>query len=113
MGYGFLKLEGLKLPDFADFLSDLISEECEERCLRNCSCLAYSYSSGIGCMVWYGRILDVQEFSISGQELFLRLAEAELGNSSTPHNLLAQILGNFRTQSKDPRFLLNFFFSAA
>ena len=52
MGDGFLKLEGLKLPDFADFLSDLTSEECEERYLTNCSCVAYSYASGIDRMVW-------------------------------------------------------------
>lgn len=89
-GDGFLKLEGLKLPDFADFLSDVSSEECEESCLRNCSCVVYSYTSGIGCMVWHGSILDVQEFSIGGEKLFLRLAEVELGNSSTPPNLLAQ-----------------------
>lgn len=78
MGDGFLKLEGIKLPDFADFLSDVASKECQERCLGNCSCVAYSYTSGIGCMVWYGSILDAQEFSIGGQKLFLRLI------SSTP-----------------------------
>ena len=81
---------GLKLPDFADFLSDVSSEEGEESYLRNCSCVVYSYTSGIGCMVWHGSILDVQEFSIGGEKLFLRLAEVELGNSSTPPNLLAQ-----------------------
>ena len=89
-GDEFLKLVGLKLPDFADFLSDVSSEEGEESCLRNCSCVVYSYTSGIGCMVWHGSILDVQEFSIGGEKLFLRLAEVELGNSSTPPNLLAQ-----------------------
>ncbi|KAK6289320.1 hypothetical protein POUND7_000861 [Theobroma cacao] len=46
---GFLKLERTKVPDFAEWLATL-EDKCKDQCLNNCSCIAYAYDPGIGCM---------------------------------------------------------------
>ncbi|PKI31575.1 hypothetical protein CRG98_048033 [Punica granatum] len=46
---GFHKLSNMKVPDSAVWLSDEESK-CPIRCLSNCSCKAYAYDSGIGCL---------------------------------------------------------------
>lgn len=64
---GFLKLQMLKVPDFADGSSlTLSSETCRSRCLENCSCAAYSYDADIGCMSWTGNLVDIQQFKNGG-----------------------------------------------
>lgn len=77
---GFVAVKSVKLPDFADFLRVVDnSETCEDSCLSNCSCTAYAYVSGIGCLVWNGELLDVQHFTKGGHTLFIRLAHSDLG----------------------------------
>uniref|UniRef100_A0A7N0UZY7 Protein kinase domain-containing protein n=1 Tax=Kalanchoe fedtschenkoi TaxID=63787 RepID=A0A7N0UZY7_KALFE len=44
---GFLRLQMMKAPDFPE----------------NCSCLAYAYDIGIGCMTWSQELIDLQRFS--------------------------------------------------
>ncbi|OIT07711.1 g-type lectin s-receptor-like serinethreonine-protein kinase sd1-29 [Nicotiana attenuata] len=51
---------------------------CKEWCLNNCSCAAYAYLDGINCMVWTAQLMDVQQFSYDGADLFVRLAFSEL-----------------------------------
>ncbi|KAM4101896.1 hypothetical protein ACB094_05G180400 [Castanea mollissima] len=56
---GFLKLKRMKVPDFAD--SSLAQEDyCKQHCLENCSCIAYAYDSGTGCMSWTRSLIDTQ-----------------------------------------------------
>lgn len=86
---GFLKLEDVKLPDFADRLS-LDNKNCEKYCSQNCSCTGYAYVTGIGCMVWSGDLVDIQLLS-QGSKLHLRLAGSELGTM----NFLIPSLLNF------------------
>ncbi|KAM3251780.1 G-type lectin S-receptor-like serine/threonine-protein kinase [Capsicum annuum] len=74
----FLKFSGLKLPDLAAIFRLDSASECESLCLNNCSCTAYAYVAGIRCMVWSGDLLDMQDYSNSGEDLFLRLAYSEL-----------------------------------
>lgn len=77
---GFLKLEGVKLPDLSDWDQNVESiNACEQTCLANCSCKAYSYATGIGCLKWGVDLKDIYMFSIGGDDLFLRLAGSELG----------------------------------
>ncbi|KAJ6925630.1 hypothetical protein NC651_010129 [Populus alba x Populus x berolinensis] len=52
--------------------------ECRNECLSNCSCIAYSYYKGIGCMLWTRSLIDIQKFSYGGADLYLRLAYSEL-----------------------------------
>ncbi|KAF8411259.1 hypothetical protein HHK36_003806 [Tetracentron sinense] len=76
---GFFKLEMMKVPDSANWLSAEDVVECEKQCLRNCSCVAFAYDSGIGCMSWSGNLIDTQKFSKAGVDLHIRVAYSELG----------------------------------
>ncbi|KAL8153680.1 hypothetical protein V2J09_011440 [Rumex salicifolius] len=78
---GFLKLSRMKLPDVYYYLDDENNERCQDWCLANCSCSAFSFVNGIGCLVWTGDLIDLQKFSVSGEDLFVRLAHSELNGS--------------------------------
>ncbi|KAI9198004.1 hypothetical protein LWI28_008433 [Acer negundo] len=74
---GFLKLGMMKVPDFAE-RSSVPEVKCREQCLNNCSCIAYAYDAGIGCMTWRDNLIDLQKFSSGGTDLYIRVADAEL-----------------------------------
>nr|XP_023929729.1 G-type lectin S-receptor-like serine/threonine-protein kinase At1g11330 [Quercus suber] len=74
----FQTMNMMKVPDFADFSSD-IEADCKQRCLQNCSCTAYAFVSGTGCMSWTGSLIDAQKFSSSGVDLNVRVANTKLG----------------------------------
>ncbi|XP_028063475.1 S-locus-specific glycoprotein S6-like [Camellia sinensis] len=79
---GFRKLPGLKLPESSYFLVDMTKMslvDCKEACLRNCTCVAFSLTSVSGCVVWFGELLDMKEFSEHGQDLYIRMAASDLG----------------------------------
>ncbi|KAK3416716.1 hypothetical protein EUGRSUZ_H02483, partial [Eucalyptus grandis] len=70
----FMKMSHMKLPNSATYLPDPAdAEECQSWCLSNCSCSAYSYVNGIGCMVWSEELIDIQQFTTAGEDLFIRL----------------------------------------
>ncbi|GFQ03742.1 g-type lectin s-receptor-like serine/threonine-protein kinase at1g11330 [Phtheirospermum japonicum] len=49
-------------------------------CLRNCSCLAYAYDPGIGCMFWNDSLIDVQRFPRdAGSDFYIRVAYSLVG----------------------------------
>ncbi|KAI3870206.1 hypothetical protein MKX03_025802, partial [Papaver bracteatum] len=87
---GFKILESVKVPDNAIVSLLLISllEDCKMICLRNCSCFAYSYDIGIGCMTWDENLVDIQQFAQRGTDLYIRLAPSDidlaLKNSTNP-----------------------------
>ncbi|XP_022742993.1 G-type lectin S-receptor-like serine/threonine-protein kinase At1g11330 isoform X2 [Durio zibethinus] len=74
---GFLKVKMMKVPDFAEW-SPSSEDKCEERCLNNCSCVAYAYDAGIGCMTWSENLIDMQQMSRGGIDLYIRLEHSEL-----------------------------------
>ncbi|KAL0012776.1 hypothetical protein SO802_007884 [Lithocarpus litseifolius] len=74
---GFLKLNTMKVPDFADW-SQALEADCRQQCLKNCSCIAYAYDTGIGCMSWTGSLIDSQKFSSAGVDLYIRVAYSDL-----------------------------------
>ncbi|GKV19160.1 hypothetical protein SLEP1_g29454 [Rubroshorea leprosula] len=74
---GFLKLEMMKVPDFAQ-QSSYTEDECRNWCLNSCSCIAYAYDVNIGCMSWNGTLIDIQKFPSGGMDLYNRLAYSEL-----------------------------------
>ncbi|XP_059635596.1 putative G-type lectin S-receptor-like serine/threonine-protein kinase At1g61610 [Cornus florida] len=76
---GFLAVEGLKFPDYADTVTVKNISECQTKCLTNCSCIAYAYLEGIDCMIWGGDLLDVERLEEGGGTLYVRVAESELG----------------------------------
>ncbi|CAA3031000.1 G-type lectin S-receptor-like serine threonine-kinase At4g27290 isoform X1 [Olea europaea subsp. europaea] len=66
--HDFIKFSGLKLPDTPDSLvnTSMNLEECREKCLKNCSCIAYANSDidrrGTGCILWFNNLVDIREF---------------------------------------------------
>ncbi|KAL7216904.1 hypothetical protein ACSBR1_028765 [Camellia fascicularis] len=83
-GDGFLKYSRVKLPDTQNswFNVSMTLEECGALCLENCSCMAYANldirEGGTGCLLWYGHLIDIREFSEGGQDLYVRMASSEL-----------------------------------
>ncbi|PKA63685.1 G-type lectin S-receptor-like serine/threonine-protein kinase B120 [Apostasia shenzhenica] len=77
---GFFLMPGVKLPDLSDWDPVSLNEsQCKQSCSTNCSCKAYSFVTGIGCLVWARDLVDIHIFSTGGNDLYLRLAGEELG----------------------------------
>nr|BAJ89977.1 predicted protein [Hordeum vulgare subsp. vulgare] len=70
--------------------------ECEQLCLSNCSCTAYSFGTG-GCSMWHGGLLNVEQHQIDdassgdGEILYVRLAAKGFGTRK--NNTVVIILG--------------------
>jgi hypothetical protein len=83
-GEGFLKFASMKLPDTQNAVFDgsMSLQECEVACKDNCSCTAYANPNisggGVGCLQWFGELIDVRVYSLNGQDLYVRLADSEL-----------------------------------
>ncbi|KAK4591365.1 hypothetical protein RGQ29_021537 [Quercus rubra] len=85
-GEGFVKLERLKLPDSSiDAVligMSMSSSECEQACLMNCSCTAFTSMNtdgkGTGCLAWYGELIDIVQLTDAGSELNVRVDAIEL-----------------------------------
>ncbi|XP_074274091.1 G-type lectin S-receptor-like serine/threonine-protein kinase At1g11300 [Silene latifolia] len=73
----FLQLKQIKVPDYAHWIQ-ANEDNCQTKCLENCSCLAYSYYDGVGCMLWNVNLIDLQQFFVDGADVFIRLANSEL-----------------------------------
>ncbi|KAK9936187.1 hypothetical protein M0R45_013043 [Rubus argutus] len=83
-GEGFVKVPLVKAPDSstARVNMSLSLKECEEECLRNCSCMAYSSTDerpgGTGCVTWHEDLMDTRTFTNVGQDLYVRVDSIEL-----------------------------------
>ncbi|CAA7405667.1 unnamed protein product [Spirodela intermedia] len=84
---GFVLVANAKLPDTTMVVvNEMGREECREGCLRNCSCTAYAIKEILdggrsGCMLWSGALTDLRVYDNGGQDLFVRLARADIGLS--------------------------------
>ncbi|GLT66189.1 hypothetical protein SLA2020_385710 [Shorea laevis] len=74
----FWKMNGIKLPDKSKYQEAKDVNKCGQWCLNNCSCKACAYVMGIGCLLWSEDLIDMQEFSSGGEDLFIHLASSEL-----------------------------------
>ncbi|KAH0985556.1 hypothetical protein GBA52_012733 [Prunus armeniaca] len=87
-GEGFVKVARVKEPDTleaARLLASISANECEQVCLRNCSCTAYIHIEWDGrndCLVWYGELLDILVRSELGQDLYVRVDKMELADNT-------------------------------
>ncbi|KAK9084988.1 hypothetical protein Sjap_025399 [Stephania japonica] len=85
-GDGFFKLENTKFPDTSNARVDMSLgiKECEIECRNNCSCTGFAsaYVNGSGCLVWFGDLTDMREFTNGGQDFFVRVNALEIGNST-------------------------------
>ncbi|KAF2285911.1 hypothetical protein GH714_008907 [Hevea brasiliensis] len=65
-GEGFVKHPGMKMPDTSGswFNRNMCLKECEDLCLKNCSCVAYAntdITAGSGCLLWFNEIKKKRE----------------------------------------------------
>uniref|UniRef100_A0ACD5WL08 Uncharacterized protein n=1 Tax=Avena sativa TaxID=4498 RepID=A0ACD5WL08_AVESA len=89
---GFVTVRHAKVPDTARSVLDmgLSLDQCRLACLRNCSCTAYASGNvsadrrenGWGCVMWTSGLADLRVYLDFGQELYVRLAAADLGSTS-------------------------------
>ncbi|XP_024030957.1 G-type lectin S-receptor-like serine/threonine-protein kinase At1g11410 isoform X1 [Morus notabilis] len=96
-GEGFVKLTHMKVPDTskARVQMNLSLEGCRQECLRNCSCTAYTSAdergAGIGCLMWYGDLVDGRTYSAAGQELHVRVDNITLAEYSKKSRSLSKV----------------------
>ncbi|XP_027355241.1 uncharacterized protein LOC113865077 [Abrus precatorius] len=81
----FVKYERLKPPDTSHtWLDENIGlEECNDKCLNNCSCKAYANSDiregGSGCVLWFGDLIDIRQFLADEIDIYIRMSASEIG----------------------------------
>ncbi|KAI9385929.1 hypothetical protein POPTR_011G129350v4 [Populus trichocarpa] len=96
-GDGFIKLDGLKVPDATDsWVNKTMNlKECRAKCLQNCSCMAYTNldirGRGSGCAIWFGDLIDIRQVPIGGQTLYVRLHASEIEAKAKPKIRIAVI----------------------
>lgn len=87
----FLLVNDVKTPETTNstFLDKNLSiGQCKDRCISNCSCIAYApvyleiKNIPRGCIMWYGDLIDTVLFNRGdGQQLYLRMPKSELQRS--------------------------------
>ncbi|GLT45650.1 hypothetical protein SLA2020_194660 [Shorea laevis] len=87
----FWKMNGIKLLDKSKYQEVNDVNECGQWCLNNYSCKAYAYVMGIGCLLWSEDLIDMQEFSSGGEDLFIRLASSELAHRKLRVDLIISL----------------------
>ncbi|XP_020205908.1 G-type lectin S-receptor-like serine/threonine-protein kinase At4g27290 [Cajanus cajan] len=86
---GFWKYTNMKLPDTSSswYSKTMNLEECQKKCLEDCSCTAYTNldirHGGSGCLLWHDDLVDMRKFSQLGQELYIRVPTSELVNGQS------------------------------
>nr|XP_011461990.1 PREDICTED: G-type lectin S-receptor-like serine/threonine-protein kinase At1g11410 [Fragaria vesca subsp. vesca] len=91
-GEGFVKVENVKIPNSsrARVNMNVSLKGCEQECLRNCSCTAYSgadeSSEENGCVTWYGDLMDTSTILDGGQDLYVRVNASVLGKDNIDDN---------------------------
>ncbi|KAK8618347.1 hypothetical protein V6N13_132341 [Hibiscus sabdariffa] len=91
---GFKGTRRVKLPDSSRLsLSVMNVDACASRCLGNCSCNAYAFVSGIGCMIWEGDLVDLQHLDQAGNlQFFYRIHNSELDGGRKISNTVIIII---------------------
>ncbi|KAL4290398.1 hypothetical protein GQ457_14G010440 [Hibiscus cannabinus] len=90
----FKGIRRVKLPDSSRLsLSAMNVDACASRCLGNCSCSAYAFVSGIGCMIWEGDLVDLQHLDQAGNlQFFYRIHNSELDGGRKISNTVIIII---------------------
>ncbi|KAK3032636.1 hypothetical protein RJ639_036596 [Escallonia herrerae] len=103
---GFVTYTGLKLPDNSTVWPNFSQspETCRAECLRTCGCMAYAninvHGNGSRCVVWLGQLVDMRSFPNGGEELYIRMAHAELGTTKGDLNALQQPCGTKKAEKQ-------------
>ncbi|KAJ0257986.1 G-type lectin S-receptor-like serine/threonine-protein kinase [Hirschfeldia incana] len=91
----FHPITSIKPPDFYKFVSSVDADDCYQSCFHNCSCLAFAYIRGIGCLIWDQELIDVMQFFAGGELLSIRLARSELKSGNSGKKTIAVSLSLF------------------
>lgn len=76
---GFFKLQITILSEYSELWYGT-ENQCQTRCLTNCSCLAYLFVDNTGCRFWSGNLIDLQKSpTASASNLYIRVSNSELG----------------------------------
>ncbi|KAJ1261302.1 hypothetical protein BS78_09G018400 [Paspalum vaginatum] len=83
----FHAIAPVRLPSYPQIIEgDVTQGECEEACLGDCSCTAYSYNSS-RCSVWHGELFSLSQRDgieiFNENVLYLRLAAGGTQTSSS------------------------------
>ncbi|XP_054795176.1 G-type lectin S-receptor-like serine/threonine-protein kinase At1g11410 [Prosopis cineraria] len=97
-GDGFVKVASVKVPDTSKARvnkSETMSlKGCEEMCLRDCSCVAYTSADVVsqsGCLTWHADMEDIRTYQGQGQDLYVHVDASELGKyESKPYGSLGK-----------------------
>ncbi|XP_062208619.1 receptor-like serine/threonine-protein kinase SD1-8 [Phragmites australis] len=84
-GDGFWVVNQMKLPQATDAMvyAGMTLDQCRQVCLSNCSCGAYSAANvsggvGVGCVIWAVDLLDMRQYPIVVQDVYIRLAQSAI-----------------------------------
>ncbi|XP_039140726.1 receptor-like serine/threonine-protein kinase SD1-8 [Dioscorea cayenensis subsp. rotundata] len=81
---GFMTITLAALPETSNAIlfPNISLNECRARCLKICPCTAYAAANisgvGIGCIIWVTELIDMRLSSHAAQDVFVRLAAADL-----------------------------------
>ncbi|XP_048441508.1 G-type lectin S-receptor-like serine/threonine-protein kinase At4g27290 isoform X2 [Pyrus x bretschneideri] len=95
----FLKFDGFKLPDTTNSWVDksMNLKECRAKCLKNCSCTAYTSSDigggSSGCTIWFGDLIDIKQVPVAGKEIYIRTSAADIGENSRKVKIATVVVG--------------------
>ncbi|KAK9907865.1 hypothetical protein M0R45_000052 [Rubus argutus] len=89
-GEGFVKVARVKDPDAskaARLKTSMSTKECEQECLRNCSCKAYmskKIEGVVDCLTWYDDLMDIVVYTEAGpgRDLYVRVDKIELAENA-------------------------------
>nr|XP_043620431.1 G-type lectin S-receptor-like serine/threonine-protein kinase At4g27290 isoform X2 [Erigeron canadensis] len=84
---GFIKYSNVKLPDTQNtwYNTSMTLKECETKCLKDCTCMAYANTNvrgeGTVCLIWLSDLIDIRVFpeGSGGRDIYVRMASSELG----------------------------------
>ncbi|XP_062223333.1 receptor-like serine/threonine-protein kinase SD1-8 [Phragmites australis] len=93
-GDGFWVVNRMKLPQATDatVYAGMTLDQCRQACLSNCSCGAYAAANvsggfGVGCVIWAVDLLDMRQYPIIVQDVYIRLAQSEIeALNATPNH---------------------------
>ncbi|XP_045820475.1 G-type lectin S-receptor-like serine/threonine-protein kinase At4g27290 [Trifolium pratense] len=96
---GFVSVPNLKIPDTkntsVDHDESIGLEQCRAKCLKICSCMAYTNTNisgaGSGCVMWFGDLIDIKFIPLGGQVLYIRMPASELDDEHR-RNLRKKVL---------------------
>ncbi|KAM0912053.1 hypothetical protein ACQ4PT_013067 [Festuca glaucescens] len=84
-GDGFWPVNQMKLPDAtnATVHAEKTLDDCRQLCLGSCSCTAYAaanVSGGVsrGCVIWAVDLLDMRQYTVVVQDVYIRLPQSEV-----------------------------------